>query len=540
MKDGDISYGDVINSFLAEPQVEQEAKEILERKAEAQAVCYADGVRNPFVSLSNCSQAEHSILEQYYKQELDRALQHRGANQEISSNFQTSAPTWAAPPHVAVAQINQLLSKKSEDIGAYQLMNFVLNRIRLVSYNKVFYVFDGSIYKLCDDQDLRTLIFPFLEPALVAGKSPRIIGSVIDLLRDLPYIKVAETSESPYRIFFHNGAYNPFNHEFGPVLPNDFFTTYIPIDYIPSQMGCPHFDRYLQTVSGGDINVQQLIWEVLGYLLVPDTSAKAFFVLEGVGDTGKSVFGNLVGSFFNSESLAFLDIFRFKDRFTTSALKGKRLNICMDLPKAQISREAIGVIKMITGDDVITTEEKFKGTEPYKPTCKLLFGSNFPLMPADNDAAFRARLVKVPFRFPVAKENQDKDLLSKLKSERSAIAVKALDAYQQLKARNYIFTQVEEVFPVSGYVAESEMLEAFLSNCCVFDSSSYAYTVDLFEAYNIFRTQRHAPLLTDVSIFSRQINRFCAGRISPKRIRQGGQNLNGYMGIHLSGNFCER
>ena len=76
----------------------------------------------------------------------------------------------------------------------------------------------------------------------------------------------------------------------------------------------------------------------------------------------------------------------------------------MDLPRAKISREAIGTIKMLTGDDTITIEEKFRQSESYKPTCKLLFGSNFPLMPADNDPAFRARLITIPFRYAVPKE----------------------------------------------------------------------------------------------------------------------------------------
>lgn len=122
-------------------------------------------------------------------------------------------------------------------------------------------------------------------------------------------------------------------------------------------------------------------------------SAKSFFLLQGVGDSGKSVLGNLISSMFNPEALAHLDIYRFKEKFSTSALIDKRLNICMDLPRARISREAIGVIKMLTGDDTITIEQKFRPSESYKPTCKLLFGSNFPLMPADNDPAFCSRLV---------------------------------------------------------------------------------------------------------------------------------------------------
>ena len=209
-------------------------------------------------------------------------------------------------------------------------------------------------------------------------------------------------------------------------------------------------------------------------------SGKSFFLLQGVGDSGKSVLGNLISNMFNREALAHLDIYRFKDKFSTSALRGKRLNICMDLPRTRISREAIGVIKMLTGDDTITIEQKFKFSESYKPTCKLLFGSNFPLMPADNDPAFRTRLVVLPFQYQIPKEQQDKHLLEKLLEERSAIAVKALDAYLRLRARNYQFIPVQgELCVMTGYVAASDMMEAFLSECCVFYPEAYTFTTDL-------------------------------------------------------------
>lgn len=232
--------------------------------------------------------------------------------------------------------------------------------------------------------------------------------------------------------------------------------------------------------------------------------------------------------------MAHLDIYRFKDKFSTSALRGKRLNVCMDLPRAQISREAIGVIKMLTGDDTITIEQKFKSSESYKPTCKLLFGSNFPLMPADNDPAFRARLVVIPFQYPIPKEKQDKHLLEKLLAERSAIAVKALDAYLRLKARNYRFIQVQgNMCMVTGYIAAPDIMEAFLSECCEFSAEAYTFTADLQETYNRFCEIHCVPPIEDLPTFSRQLNRFCIGRITAKRRRENGQNLNGYQGIRL-------
>lgn len=177
-----------------------------------------------------------------------------------------------------------------------------------------------------------------------------------------------------------------------------------------------------------------------------------------------------------------------------SALRGKRLNVCIDLPRARIGGEAIGVIKMLTGDDTITVEEKFKPSESYKPTCKLLFGSKFSMMSADNDPAFRARLVVMSFRYPIPKERQDKHLPGKLLAERFGIAVRALDAYWLLKAGNYCFTQIQgNMCLMTGYVAASDIIGAFLCGCCEFSDEAHMFTANLQEAYNQFCTVHCAP-----------------------------------------------
>ena len=500
----------------------------------------------PFADLSDLSAEKKAIIGRYLANKRDRALkQENGAEAGQEKLSLCAAPVQCEPALLpssfgqGVGIIRDLIRLRQKDgqgteASLYDFMRAILNQIRLANYNGTFYYQDGSVFRQVSDQDLRAFIFSVIEPALALGKTPRTIGSIMDLLRDYPCIRVCETTETPDRVFFLNGAYDLTRHELLPPLNSDFVISYIPVQYNPNDRACPVFDSFLLSISGGDPAIMSLIWEVIGYLLSNDMAAKSFFLLLGVGDSGKSVLGNLISSMFNPEAVSSLDIYRFKGQFATSALKGKRLNICMDLPRAQISREAIGVIKMLTGDDTITIEQKFKDSESYKPKCKLLFGSNFPLMPADNDAAFRARLVTIPFLYPIPKERQDKHLLEKLKAERCAIAVKALDAYLHLKARNYQFTKVEGGTAATvGYIPDSELMQAFLRDCCVISPDAYAFTADLHEAYNQFRAARNVPPIMDPSIFSRQLNRLCGEWITPKRRRIGGQNLNGYEGIGL-------
>lgn len=532
---GDILFSSVIDHFSEETQ---QAREILRNIHFYQNARLPPGLSSPFADLSGISQEDHSILEKFFDQELKKVAEDTQSTQagESTVDLNNVMQPWFPLARLPVVEdIARLMGRaKPSEESAYSFMISVLQQYHLVYYRGIFYCQENCIFRPVSEQELRSIIFPIVEPALAAGKNAKLIGNIIDLLKDCPYTKAYQTTETPDRIFFTNGVYDLVHHTLGPLQPTDFVTSYLPFQYIANNAACPEFDHFLIRISGGDNAIISLIWEMIGYLLSNDMSAKAFFVLQGVGDSGKSVLGNLISKMFNPEALANLDIYRFKDRFSTSALRGKRLNVCMDLPRAQISREAIGVIKMLTGDDTITIEEKFKSMESYKPTCKLLFGSNFPLMPADNDAAFRARLVVIPFQYSIPKEQQDKHLLEKLLFERSAIAVKAMDAYLRLKAQNYQFTQIQNtVTSMTAYVDDHEILERFLLECCEFSSQFYVFTSDLFEAYNQFRALNHIPPLSDLSMFSRHLNRFCAGRIQPKRRRSNGQNLNGYVGLKL-------
>lgn len=535
----DISFSDVIDSFLEDTV---RAEEILKDLHLEQSQEEPSGLSRPFADTSQLPGEDKAIVQKYLENRTQQELSRDRPTEQTSSSSVTAS---ASPPSSffpmqnpinIVRDIKRLThpGEQGTDANAYELMIAVLNQIPLRNFLGQFYYPEGCIYRPISDQDLRTMIFPIVEPTLAAGKNGRIIGNVLDLLRDCPYIKVIRTTETPELVFFRNGAYNILRHEFQPLRSDDFITSYIPVDYIPNDRSCPAFDDFLLSISGGDSAVITLCWEVIGYLLSNDMAAKSFFLLQGVGDSGKSVLGNLISGLFNQEAVSYLDIYRFRDKFATSALRGKRLNISMDLPRVQLKREAIGVIKMLTGDDVITVEEKFHNPEAYKPTAKLVFGSNFPLMVADNDPAFQARLVKIPFRFQIPKERQDKHLLEKLMAERSAIAVKALDYYLRLKANNYCFTKVDvSGAAVIGYVPDSEMLQAFLEQNCVLAPGEFTFTEELWNAYNRFRVAHDVPPTSDSNTFSRQLNRYCAGRISGKKRRKGEQSLNGYEGIAL-------
>lgn len=175
---------------------------------------------------------------------------------------------------------------------------------------------------------------------------------------------------------------------------------------------------------------------MIGYILSPDTNGKVFFLLQGVPNSGKSILGRLIESFFPPGLVTSLSANRLEDRFSPTQMNISRLNMSMDLPDGKIFPSAVANIKMITGSDLILHEAKYKDAEAGRWVCKLLFSTNHPLEPRKYDTAFLQRIVCIPFQNEILKYEQNEHLLEQLLLEREYIINKAFFAYMLLRQKN--------------------------------------------------------------------------------------------------------
>lgn len=501
------------------------------------------GGHSPFISFKGCSEEERAVLDSRFKGgEHAHGAEQQGLAESESTAFDMSLPAVPVQQeryHPVIEQISKALhpdhlaSKVESGPTMYALMLKLLRAVDIRRFEGDFYLRNECVFIRISKEEVQELIFLCLEREIAEGQGSKIIRGVYDLLASNPHIKVAAETDSAERFFFRNGAYNIRTGWLEPITNVDFSQTYLNCYYPNGVVDCPVFEAYLETVSGGEPLIKEAIWEMLGYLLVPyDLSGKVFFVLQGTGDSGKSVLGRLIASFFNEESVSYLDIFSFKERFATSSLVGKRVNLSMDLPNSKLSKEAIGTIKQITGDDVLMVEQKFKDKKMYKPTCKLVFGTNNRLVIDGHDEALLNRLIIIPFKFPVPKEHQDPKLTEKLLSERPAIAARALAAYRRLRDRNYTFIRPGEG-DIWGAPSDADLMATFVEQCCSFVEGVHTPTATLFQAYCEFAAAQGFSVPVNSATFSRRFNEYCNGRVTSKKERYGKASLNGYKGVIL-------
>lgn len=142
----------------------------------------------------------------------------------------------------------------------------------------------------------------------------------------------------------------------------------------------------------------------------------------------------------NQEAVSSLDLHSFGKNFALADLIGKRLCIDLDLPANCINGGAVSLLKKLTGGDLLSTDIKYMPRINFINTAKFLFATNHPILVDTPDEAFWQRMIVIPFVNSIPREQQDHGLLDKFEAERSAIVVKALGYYRQLRANNYIFT----------------------------------------------------------------------------------------------------
>lgn len=242
-------------------------------------------------------------------------------------------------------------------------------------------------------------------------------------------------------VTFLNGNLDLETGQLGPHSPSIFTTFSIQANYLGPGCGVetPVFDQVLSRAGGGDPWFAERVFQMFGYVFTADIQGKCGFLLQGVTNSGKSLLCNFLSSFFPEDKVAAIALHNVGDRFSTAELEGAALCITPDLPSSPLSEKAAGMVKALTGNDLIQADRKYQKHTKFRFEGKFLMGTNHALLTKGHDPAFADRLVVLPFLHSIPRAEWDNRLLDKLKLERDAVASKAMDAYFRLRQNNYVF-----------------------------------------------------------------------------------------------------
>jgi putative DNA primase/helicase len=155
-----------------------------------------------------------------------------------------------------------------------------------------------------------------------------------------------------------------------------------------------------------------LLYEIIGYtLLAGEYPLNKAVMLVGEGRNGKSTYLELVKRLLGSSnvvSVKLQDLTNDRARFSICSLYGKLANIFADLPSEALRNT--GLFKVLTGEDSITADRKFRDPITFTNYAKMLYSANELPRVYDLTTAFWRRwlVIEFPNQFPPNEEFRGK------------------------------------------------------------------------------------------------------------------------------------
>jgi putative DNA primase/helicase len=244
--------------------------------------------------------------------------------------------------------------------------------------------------------------------------------------------------ESKNYLAFQNCLLNVETLETEDFNSDEFVTFQVPFNWDPEARS-EFFDTKLKEILIDDERYL-LFLQILGYCFTHSNPHHKMFFLTGDGANGKSTLMALIRSIFHS-SVGAVGLHEFKNDFGLQPLLGKKINILYDLPKRKITDT--GIIKAVTGEDLITVNRKHKEAVNTILGCKII-GVGNQLPPVNDDTfAFWRRVIIIKltntFNDPKIKD----ELLNDVKGIEGLI-YKSVNAYKNVESDGWATTMTEE------------------------------------------------------------------------------------------------
>lgn len=269
--------------------------------------------------------------------------------------------------------------------------------------------------------------------------------------------------------------------ELVPHSPDVLSTAQLPIVYDP-EATCPVIERFIKSVVPPDC--VDLVYELFGYLMIPDTRLEKSFVFIGTGANGKTTLLHLIQAFLGEDNYTGQSLQELcHNAYRPAELAGKLANLCPDLGDKII--EDSSMFKRLVSGDRFAVERKY--AHPFMMTnfARLIFATNgFPLS-KDTTEAYLRRWVLVRFPNEFNGANRDTMLRFKLttQEELSGLLNKAIAGLKRLMTKGAFSEPKSVIKELEEYQLYNDSAKAFIDECCVTGDDKSVKKSTLYTAY---------------------------------------------------------
>ncbi len=324
-----------------------------------------------------------------------------------------------------------------------------------------------------------------------------------------------------------------------PLDPNFFTLNVVPYNFDPdarSQL----FETTVSDIFNGDADSIRLLYQWLGYNIIPDISQEKLMLFIGDRRAGKSMMIDILRGILGAGQCCSTSYRALARPFGCSALEGKLAATIGDvkIPSKNEANAALEVILKVVGGDTVPIEHKFRSQYDKQLVCRFTIGMNSLPAFSDSARAFTARsnILYFPNSYYGKEDFSLKARLVKEAKEGKLISY-AIQGLKDLRQQG-CFT-----VPETSKAQEQELEEitapavVFARECCELKEESYATKDMLFEAW-INWCKLANRKIGNVSYFCRFLKQACP-TIKEFKPRINGKQTRAFKGIELQDWVCD-
>lgn len=366
-------------------------------------------------------------------------------------------------------------------------------RWNLCKNHNFIYLFNGAYWSALDKEAFQKFLGEAAEKIGVGAFQARYFLFREQLFKQFlstAYLPRPQIAKDKVLINLKNGTFeiSPTGNKLRPFKADDFLTYQLPFDYNP-QATAPLFQQYLDRVLP-TIELQKILAEYLGFVFIKNNSSslkeEKALILYGSGANGKSVFFEVVNALLGLENVSHFSLQSLTDQkgYHRAKLADKLVNYATEING---KLEAATFKQLVSGEPI---EARLPYGNPFtlKQYAKLIFNCNELPKDVEHTNAFFRRFLIIPFKVTIPKDEQDKQLHSKIISkELSGVFNWVLAGLTRLLDQKR-FTDCEAVTEaVNQYRVSSDSVQLFLQEK-EYQKSVDAYVLmkSLFMEYKTF------------------------------------------------------
>jgi putative DNA primase/helicase len=333
-----------------------------------------------------------------------------------------------------------------------------------------------------------------------ASASNKFITAALKLAQSAPGIPVepAELDRNPWLLNCPNGTIDLRTGALEPHRKTDLITKLCPTPFNPDAPA-PRFERFLDSVFGGDQQLAEFVQRFFGYSLTGDVSEQVLPIFWGGGSNGKStllnVVMNTIGNDYCLKAVSDLLMQKRHEAHPTERadLFGRRLVVCTETEDGRGMNESL--VKELTGGDKIRARRMRADFFEFDPTHKLLICTNHKPRVRGTDHSIWRRLLLVPFAVQFwnaeagetgpAELRQDKHLPAALAAEADGILawlVRGCLAWQ----RSGLSLPEPVRAATAEYRTDDDLVALFIADACDCHSMYRIRSKSLYEGFQRF------------------------------------------------------